>query len=122
MVLAPFALNSVQKLGTNCAESQNVLPAEFLPHCAPYKTCLYSEGVGGKPLFNHLTALYESGKIELKDFIHDSDTHKAYKLRVVKEIKRVRNEAILKEVIRDIKLRATNIVWYQFILPMGQWV
>ena len=122
MVLAPFALHSVQKLGTNCAESQNFLPAEFLPHCAPYKTCLHSEGVGGKPLFNHFTALledlHESGKIELKDFIHDSDPHKDYKLRVVKEIKRVGDEAVLKDVIRDIKLRATNIAWFKYILPM----
>ena len=65
-----------------------------------------SEGGGGKPLFNHFTALledlHESGKILLKDFIHDSDPHKAYKLRVVEETKRAGNEAVLKEVIMDI--------------------
>ena len=36
----------------------------------------------------------------------------------MKEIKRVGDEAVLKDVIRDIKLRATNIEWFKYILPM----
>ena len=36
----------------------------------------------------------------------------------MKEIKRVGDEAVLKDVIRDIKLRATNPTWFKYILPM----
>lgn len=122
MVLPPFALHSVQKLGTNCAESQNFLPAKFLPLCAAYKTCFHSEGVMGKPLFNHFTYLfdnlYRSGKIKLKDFIHSSDPNKTYKLRVVKKIKKAGNKGVLAEVVQHIMHRATNAEWFQFIVPM----
>ena len=72
MVIAPFALHSVQNLGTNCSASQNFMPPELLPQCAAYKTCFHSEGLGGKPLFNTMTAmiedLYRSGKIELQNY------------------------------------------------------
>ena len=44
---------------------------------------------------------------------------KDFKLSVVKEIKRVGDEAVLKDVIRDIKLRGTNPAWIKYILPMG---
>ena len=60
-----------------------------------------------------------SSKKGLKDFIHDSNPHKDFKLSVVKEIKRVGDEAVLKDVIRDIKLRGTNPAWIKYILPMG---
>ena len=121
MVIAPFALHSVQNLGTNCSASQNFMPPELLPRCAAYKTCYHTEGLGGKPLFNTMTAmiedLYRSGKIELQDFIHDSDPLKSYKLRVVDKLKKEGNMRVLKEVLHNIKRSATTPAWFEFILP-----
>jgi hypothetical protein len=122
MVIAPFALHSVQNLGTNCSESQNFMPPKLLPQCAAYKTCFHSEGLGGKQLFNTMTAmievLYRDGKIELPDFIHDSDPFKSYKLRVVDQLRKEGNTSVLKEVIQHIKISATTPAWFGFILPI----
>ena len=121
MVIAPFALHSVQNLGTNCSASQNFMPPELIPHSAAYKTCFHSEGLAGKPLFNTMTAmiedLYRSGKIDLQDFIHDSDPLKSYKLRVVDKLQKEGNKTVLKEVIHHIKRSATTPAWFEFILP-----
>jgi hypothetical protein len=122
MVIAPFAMHSVQNLGTNCSASQNFMPPELLPQCAAYKTCFHSEGLGGKPLFNTMTAmiedLYRSGKIELQDYIHDSDPLKSYKLKVVDKARKDGNKSVLKEVLQHIKISATTPAWFEFILPM----
>ena len=122
MVIAPFALHSVQNLGTNCSASQNFMPPELIHQCAAYKTCFHSEGLGGKPLFNTMTTmienLYRCGKIELQDFIHDSDPYKSYKLRVVDKLKKEGNKSVLKEVIQHIKRSATTPAWFELILPM----
>ena len=121
MVIAPFALHSVQNLGTNCSASQNFMPPELIPHSAAYKTCFHSEGLAGKPLFNTMTAmiedLYRSGKIDVQDFIHDSDPLKSYKLRVVDKLQKEGNKTVLKEVIHHIKRSATTPAWFEFILP-----
>ena len=122
MVIAPFALHSVQNLGTNCSASQNFMPPELIPQCAAYKTCFHSEGLGGKPLFNKMTTmienLYKDGKIELQDYIHDSDPFKSYKLRVVDKLKKEENKSVLKEVIQHIKRSATTPAWFGLILPL----
>ena len=121
MVIAPFALHSVQNLGTNCSASQNFMPPELIPQSAAYKTCFHSEGLAGKPLFNTMTAmiedLYRSGKIDVQDFIHDSDPLKSYKLRVVDKLKKEGNKKVLKEVLHHIKRSATTPAWFEFILP-----
>ena len=122
MVIAPFAMHSVQNLGTNCSASQNFMPPELLPQCAAYKTCFHSEGLGGKPLFNTMTAmiedLYRSGKIELQDYIHDSDPLKIYKLKVADKARKDGNKRVLKEVLQHIKISATTPAWFEFILHM----
>jgi hypothetical protein len=120
MFIAPFALHSVQNKGTNCAASMNFMPPDLVVQCAAYNTCLHSEGLGGKPLFNKMTAmienLYRQGEIELKDYIHDSDPNKEYKLRVVEKLKKEGNENILQEVIQHIKWNATTPYWFNYIL------
>ena len=122
MVIAPFALHSVQNLGTNCSASQNFMPPELIPQCAAYKTCFHSEGLGGKPLFNKMTTmienLYKDGKIELQDYIHDSDPFKSYKLRVVDKVKKEENKSVLKEVMQHIKRSATTPAWFGSILSL----
>ena len=118
--IPPFALHSVENKGTNCAASMNFMPPNLLAQCAAYKTCMHSEALGGKPLLMKMTNMIENlhsqGKIELKEYMHDSDPFKEYKLRVVEKLQKEDPEQLLPEVIQHIKWSNTTPKWFNLVL------
>jgi hypothetical protein len=124
MVIAPYAIHNVQNLGTNCAASKNVMPSELLPQCAAYKVCEHSEGRGGKPMFDKMSSmidtLYLKGQVGIKDFIHDSDPFKSYKLRLVDKLKNEGRNLDLAEVIGQIQRCDIVPEWFKRILPIEE--
>ena len=116
VIVHPSAIHNVKNHGTNIAESRNFLPMKYANRLATYKVCKHSESLRGNPLLSYAEIITKH--MPLKDFIHESDPNKAYKLRLINLVEQ--NVALHKHkkaVRKQIEESHSLSSFMQFLLP-----
>ena len=118
VIVHPSAIHSIKNHGMNIAESRNYLPFEFKEQIASYKTCKDSEGLGGKPLQKQMDILIKD--LPVDNFIHQSDKHKQYKIKVLEHFQREGNLKRYEEAVRHIKQYHDVPEWFKDHVPLNK--
>ena len=116
VIVHPSAIHNVKNHGTNIAESRNFLPMKYANRLATYKVCKHSESLRGNPLLSYAEMITKH--MPLKDFIHESDPNKAYKLRLINLVEQ--NVALHKHkkaVRKQIEESHSLSSFMEFLLP-----
>ena len=116
VIVHPSAIHSVKNHGQNLAESRNVLPLEFKSHVASYKTCSHWGTYGGQPLQIEMERL--TRELPITDFIHESDPHKEYKIKVLEQIQKGGNQKKYEEAVSHIKQYHHVPEWFTDMVPL----
>ena len=118
VIVHPSAIHTVKNHGQNLAESRNVLPLEFKNHVASYKTCSHWGTFGGEPLQIEMERLTRD--LPITDFIHESDPHKEYKIKLLDQIQKGGNQKKYQEAVRHIKQRHDIPEWFTDMVPLDK--
>ena len=118
VIVHPSAIHTVKNHGQNLAESRNVLPLEFKNHVASYKTCKHWGTFGGEPLQLEMESLTRD--LPITDFIHESDPHKEYKIKLLEQIQKGGNQKKYQEAVSHIKQYHGIPEWFTEMVPLDE--
>ena len=116
VIVHPSAIHAIKNHGQNLAESRNVLPLEFKNQVASYKTCRHWGTFGGEPLQIEMDRLTED--LPITDFIHESDPHKEYKIKLLDQILKGGNQKKYEEAVSHIKQYHHVPEWFTDMVPL----